>query len=631
MGRLELAIVGLACCLAAASAAKLGPVYTERGFVEGVNKKLSLLGGDSVDVFKGIPFATAKTLENPQHHPGWQGTLKATGFKKRCLQATITQDSTYGAEDCLYLNIWVPQGRKEVSEDLPVMVWIYGGAFLMGAGHGANFLNNYLYDGEEIATRGNVIVVTFNYRVGPLGFLSTGDANLPGNYGLRDQHMAIAWVKRNRAGTARNYGLRDQHMAIAWVKRNIEAFGGDPNNITIFGESAGGVSVSLQTLSPYNKGLIRRAISQSGVALSPWAIQHNPLFWAQKVAEKVGCPTDDTARLAKCLKVTDPRALTLAYRLPLIAQDYPIVHYLAFVPVVDGDFIPDDPSNLFSNAADIDYLAGTNSMDGHLFATVDMPAIDKFYKDISEEDFYWLVSGLTTNKGLEGARAAFAIYTECWAQDPSQETKKRTVVDLETDVLFLMPTETALAQHRAAAKSARTYSYLFSVPSRMPIYPRWVGADHADDIQYVFGKPFVTPLGYRTQDRTVSKAMIAYWTNFARSGDPNMGHSAVPTHWYPYTTENGNYLNITSTLDSSSMKEHLRTKFLQFWALTYQALPTVAEATPVPLVDDFEGVPLPPTDGSEAAPAPPEDNSSEVPVPPTEGSLAPQMPIAIGF
>nr|XP_003470795.1 bile salt-activated lipase [Cavia porcellus] len=598
MGRVLLAVVGLACCLAVAGAAKLGVVYTEGGFVEGVNKRLSLLGGDSVDIFKGIPFATAKTLENPERHPGWQGTLQATDYKKRCLQATITQSSTYGEEDCLYLNIWVPQGRKQVSENLPVMVWIYGGAFLMGAAQGANFLSNYLYDGEELATRGNVIVVTFNYRVGPLGFLSTGDANLPGNYGLRDQHMAIAWVKRN-----------------------IAAFGGDPDNITIFGESAGGASVSLQTLSPYNKGLIRRAISQSGVGLSPWAIQHNPLFWAQKIAKKVGCPEDDTAAMASCLKATDPRSLTLAYRLPLVTQEYPVVHYLGFIPVIDGDFIPDEPLNLFANAADIDYLVGTNSMDGHLFATVDMPAIDKSHKSVTAEDFYWLVSGLTVSKGLDGARAAFKIYTESWAQDPSQETKKKTVVDLETDILFLMPTETALAQHSANAKSARTYAYLFSVPSRMPIYPKWVGADHADDLQYIFGKPFATPLGYRAQDRTVSKAMIAYWTNFARSGDPNTGLSSVPTRWYPYTMENGNYLEINKNLNSNSMKQHLRTQFLRFWALTYQALPTVAEgAILVPPVYDPEAVPVPPADDSEVVPEAPADDS-----------LAPQMPAAIGF
>ncbi|XP_011786817.1 PREDICTED: bile salt-activated lipase [Colobus angolensis palliatus] len=605
MGRLQLVVLGLACCWAVASAAKLGAVYTEGGFVEGVNKKLGLLG-DSVDIFKGIPFAApTKTLENPQPHPGWQGTLKAKSFKKRCLQATITQGSTYGDEDCLYLNIWVPQDRKQVSRDLPVMIWIYGGAFLMGSGHGANFLSNYLYDGEEIATRGNVIVVTFNYRVGPLGYLSTGDANLPGNYGLRDQHMAIAWVKRN-----------------------IAAFGGDPNNITLFGESAGGASVSLQTLSPYNKGLIRRAISQSGVALSPWAIQKNPLFWAKKVAEKVGCPVDDTARMANCLKITDPRALTLAYKLPLTGIEYPVLHYLGFIPVIDGDFIPDDPINLYANAADIDYIAGTNNMDGHLFAGIDMPAINKGKKEVTGEDFYKLVSGLTMTKGVRGAKTTFDVYTESWAQDPSQENKKKTVVDFETDILFLVPTEIAVALHRASAKSAKTYSYLFSHPSRMPIYPKWMGADHADDIQYVFGKPFATPLGYRAQDRTVSKAMIAYWTNFAKTGDPNMGHSAVPTHWEPYASENGSYLEITKKMDGSSMKQGLRTNFVRYWTLTYVALPTVTdqEATPVPPTGDSEAAPVPPTGGSEAAPVPPTGDSEAAPVPPTGDSEAAPVP-----
>ncbi|XP_039582150.1 bile salt-activated lipase-like, partial [Passer montanus] len=221
-------------------------------------------------------------------------TLKAKEFKQRCMQVKLTQTDVRGSEDCLYLNIWVPQGRRQVSTKLPVMVYIYGGAFLLGGSQGANFLDNYLYDGEEIAVRGNVIVVTINYRVGPLGFLSTGDANLPGNYGLKDQHMAIAWVKRN-----------------------IKAFGGDPDNITIFGESAGAASVSLQTLSPKNKGLFKRAISQSGVGLCSWAIQRDPLLWAKKLGEKVGCSTDNTTVLANCLRHADPKELTLSYHLQL--------------------------------------------------------------------------------------------------------------------------------------------------------------------------------------------------------------------------------------------------------------------------------------------------------------------------
>uniref|UniRef100_A0A6I8MXN7 Carboxylic ester hydrolase n=1 Tax=Ornithorhynchus anatinus TaxID=9258 RepID=A0A6I8MXN7_ORNAN len=525
------------------SALQLGVVYTEGGFVEGVNKKLGLFG-DYVDIFRGIPFAA------PPQNPG--GTLKAKDFKKRCLQATITQKETYGDEDCLYLNIWIPQGKKQVSRDLPVMIWIFGGAFLIGSGHGASFLKNYLYDGEEIATRGNVIVVTFNYRVGPLGFLSTGDSNLPGNLGLKDQHMAIAWVKRN-----------------------IAAFGGDPNKITIFGESAGGASVSLQTLSPYNKGLIKRAISQSGVGLCPWAIQRNPLSWAKKIAEKVGCPTDDTAKLAKCLKVTDPRALTLAFNLPLVGLEKPLLSYLGFLPVIDGDFIPEEPAYLFANTADIDYMAGTNNMDGHFFAMFDLPAINKPSVDITPEQFYQLVADLTKSKGVLGANVTFEEYTQTWNRDTTQNDMKKTVVDFETDILFLVPTQMALKFHLENAKSAKTYTYLFSHPSRMPVYPKWVGADHADDIQYVFGKPFATPLGYRLQDRTVSKNMIAYWTNFARSGDPNEGHSAVPTKWAAYTDENGNYLEITKNINTNSLKQHLRSNFMTFWSQTFLNLTSV--------------------------------------------------------
>ncbi|XP_070286474.1 bile salt-activated lipase-like [Myotis yumanensis] len=569
MGYLELAVLGFAYCLAVVSAATLGVVPTEAGSVEGVNKKLGLfgIGGRSVDIFKGIPFAAPpKVLENPEPHPGWQGTLKAKDFKQQCLQTSLIPLNTKGSEDCLYLNIWVPQGQKEVSQNLPVMIWIYGGGFFSGSAEEKSFFNNYHHDGEEIATRGNVIVVTFNYRLGPLGFLSTGDPNLPGNYGLRDQHMAIAWVKRN-----------------------IAAFGGDPDNITIFGESAGGASVSLQTLSPHNKGLIRRAISQSGSAVASWAIQRNPLRWAEQIAKKVGCPLDDTAMMAKCLKATNPRALTRAQKINPFGMASDV---LVLVPVIDGDFIPDEPINLFANTADIDFIAGTNNMDAHFLVRLFVPEVDIGLLTITGKDFYKFVSWITSAKGPRGANATFDFYTAPWAEDSSQEAKRKTVVDFATDYLFLMPTKIEVAQHRANAKSARTYTYLFSHPSRNPLYPKWVGADHAEDVQYVFGRPFATPLAYRAQDRTVSQTMIAYWTNFARTGDPNQGHMAVPTQWEPYTQENDNYLEINNKMDGQSMKQHLRSSYLQYWTQTYQALPTVngEVAGPVPFLDDSGAV-----------------------------------------
>ncbi|XP_043914762.1 bile salt-activated lipase-like [Protopterus annectens] len=522
----------------------LGPVYTEGGMVEGENNRVGLFA--SIDVFKGIPFAAPPgRFEDPKLHPGWTGVLKATSFAPRCLQATVTQTDVRGSEDCLYLNIWVPQGSK-VSTNLPVMVWIYGGGFFLGGSQGANVLNNYLYDGEEIAVRGNVIVVTFNYRLGPLGFLSTGDENAPGNYGLKDQHMAISWVKRN-----------------------IAAFGGDPSNITIFGESAGAASVSLQTLSPHNNGLIRRAISQSGVALCSWAIQRDPLFWAQEVARKVGCPVKDSAAMISCLKISDPKAVTLAFHLNLIDLKYPLVYYLGFSPVIDGDFIPDEPSKLFHNAADIDYITGTNDMDGHIFAGIDLPVINRPIAHIQTEEIYDLIKGMTLDKDPEAADSVYALYTKNWSTSPSQNTMKQTVVDLETDLIFFIASQRALSLHQKNANSGKTYSYLFSHASRMPVYPGWVGADHADDLQYVFGKPFVTPLGYRPRDRDVSSYMIAYWTNFARTGDPNKGESKVPVQWKQFTAENKEYLEINHKMNSSSAKQGLRSEFVKFWTETY--------------------------------------------------------------
>ncbi|RLW00545.1 hypothetical protein DV515_00008781 [Chloebia gouldiae] len=470
------------------------------------------------------------------------------------MQVTLTQTDVRGSEDCLYLNIWIPQGKKEISTNLPVMVYIYGGAFLVGGSQGANFLDNYLYDGEEIAVRGNVIVVTINYRLGPLGFLSTGDGNLPGNYGLKDQHMAIAWVKRN-----------------------IKAFGGDPDNITIFGESAGAASVSLQTLSPKNKGLFKRAISQSGVGVCSWAIQRDPLVWAKKLGEKVGCRTDDTTVLANCLRISDPKALTLAYHMQLTNLPMPLVHTLALAPVVDGDFLPDMPEKLFANAADIDYVAGVNDMDGHIFAGFDLPSINRPLVKVTADQVYNLIKGLTVDRGEAGANATYNIYTQNWGDKPGQEVVKKTVVELITDYIFLIPTQLALDLHVQNAKSGKTYSYVFSEPSRMPVYPGWVGADHADDLQYVFGKPFATPVGYWPKHRTVSEAMIAYWTNFARTGDPNQGYSDVPVSWPAYTNNGKYYLNINHKMNKDSVKQDLRSQFVTFWNSVYLKLPQVAD------------------------------------------------------
>ncbi|RVE65407.1 hypothetical protein OJAV_G00116210 [Oryzias javanicus] len=546
-------LVAVAVFLQTVSAASLGVVNTEGGRVEGKTIRLGLFR--TMDVFKGIPFAAAPgRFEKPRPHDGWDGVMKATEFKSRCLQLEITLVGTYGSEDCLYLNIWVPHGSS-VSTNLPVMVWIYGGGFLAGAASGANFLDNYLYDGQELADRGNVIVVTLGYRVGSLGFLSTGDSELPGNYGL--------W---------------DQQAAIAWVHRNIRSFGGDPSNITVFGESAGGASVNFQILTPHNKGLIRRAISQSGVALCPWAINHNPRKYAEEVALRVNCPTD--SRMAACLKMTDPVALTKAGTIHLSGSpDQPIVNNLVLSPVIDGDFLPDEPHNLFHNAAEVDYIAGANDMDGHIFTGLDVPSINNDLVETPIDDVKRLLAALTKEKGQLGLENAFSTYSSDWGSNPSKQKVKQTVVAIETDYIFLIPTQTALYLHAEKATTGRTYSYLFSEPNRMggliALYPLWMGADHADDLQYVFGKPFTTPLGYWPRHRDVSSYMIAYWTNFAKTGDPNSGDLKVPVAWPKFQNTDHKFLEINARTSTESVQEMLRLRYVHFWASVFPKLPSL--------------------------------------------------------
>uniref|UniRef100_A0A3B3ZF13 Carboxylic ester hydrolase n=1 Tax=Periophthalmus magnuspinnatus TaxID=409849 RepID=A0A3B3ZF13_9GOBI len=530
---------------------KLGVVYTEGGMVEGQNIRLGYRR--HMDVFKGIPFGDIPgRFEKPKPHPGWDGVLKAKEYKPRCLQLNLIMTDTRGSEDCLYLNIWVPH-REAVSTNLPVMVWLYGGAFLWGGSMGANFLDNYLYDGQEIADRGDVIVVTLGYRVGALGFLSTGESDLPGNYGL--------W---------------DQQAAIAWVHRNIRSFGGDPNNITLFGESAGGASVSFQTLTPHNKGMIRRAISQSGVALCPWGVIKNPRRIAEEVALKVDCPTD--SRMATCLKMTDPVRLTLAGSVSMESSpSHPLLESLVLSAVVDGDFLPDDPSNLYNNTAEIDYIAGVNDMDGHLFTAMDIPSINSMLVDTPIDDLKTLLSSYTKDKGKAGMENAFATYSANWGTNPDRETIKKTAVAIGTDYIFLVPTQAALYLHDKHATTGRTYSYVLSEPNRMgglvTPYPDWMGADHADDLQYVFGKPFTTPLGYWPRHRDLSRYMIAYWTNFAKTGDPNQGGSAVPAKWPQFQNGGERYLEIRNDMDDSFVHIDMRLRYVYFWTSFLPSLP----------------------------------------------------------
>ncbi|XP_033958847.2 bile salt-activated lipase-like [Pseudochaenichthys georgianus] len=528
-------------------------IYLQGGLVRGEN--ISLASGRHMDVFRGIPFADVpETFMKPKPHPGWDDVLDTTEFKDICLQVSVAFNLTIGSTDCLYLNIWVPHNGS-VSSDMPVMVWIYGGAFMIGSSMGTHILSFTQFSGQELADRGNVIVVSIGYRVGSLGFLSTGDPELAGNYGI--------W---------------DQQAAIAWVHRNIRKFGGDPENITIFGESAGGASVSLQILSPHNKGLFKRAISQSGVSASPWTINKNPREYAVEVTLAVNCPTDE--RMASCLKEIDPVALTLAgsFNLSSCARE-PIVYHLELSPVIDGDFLPDHPSKLFHNAADIDFIAGVNNMDGHAFTSIDVPGVNIDLLPVPVEDVEKLLTAYTKHKGDAAWHAALSLYNSTWEPTPSQESIKKTLVHIETDFLFLAPTQAALKLHADNAKTGRTYSYLFSEPSQMAgifkPFPQWMGAGHTDDVPFVFGKPFSAALMYLAHHRDLSGYMIAYWANFARTGNPNEGELSAPATWPTFNSTGQDFVELNSKMNESYVGENMRKPFVDLWNNVVPSFPDI--------------------------------------------------------
>eukprot|EP00061_Rhincodon_typus_P016183 g44259.t1 len=255
-----------------------------------------------------------------------------------------------------------------VSTNLPVMVWIFGGGFLMGAGHGANFLNNYLYDGQEIATRGKVIVVTFNYRVGPLGFLSTGDTNAPDFDTVQQRTNKASYF--TEWGSALWLGSSEKSHALGPTgKRGLVfvVFPRETLDMTGLGEK--GLVSDPESFSMKEGRYLENHPRIVLVYLSCQA--------ADGLAHKVGCPITDSAVMVACLKITDPKAVTLAIPLKLINLEAPLVSYLIWSPVIDGDLLPDEPRNLYHNVAGVDYIAGVNNMDGHIFAGLDVHSINQ--------------------------------------------------------------------------------------------------------------------------------------------------------------------------------------------------------------------------------------------------------------
>ncbi len=466
-------------------------VQTHLGPVSGTASR-----DDSVEVFKGIPYA-APPVGNlrwrpPQPAARWTDVRACDKFGPRSLQKNNRPGQS---EDCLYLNVWTP--RERAAETLPVMVWIHGGGFTQGSGHRPG------YDGTQLAKRG-VVLVTINYRLGALGFMA---------------HPALS--KESPHNSSGNYAILDQIEALKWVKNNILNFGGDPNNVTIFGESAGGTSVYLLTATPISKGLFHRAILES-----PWL--DPAIFRDLKEENENGPPVEfDGEQQVRNLfgedlddDLTRLRALAADEVLKKIKQRWPVS--------TDGWVFPKDPHQIYADGDqhDITVIVGTNRDEGTMFAP--------------REAF----GGTLENYQLAMVER-FGEYGKTVADlyDPKSNAQLWSVAAQQiSDVWFIQPArEFARAMDR---QHTPVWMYHFT----KPVWG-WTGAAHAAEIQYVFGNLEEPKLG----DAELSAAFMDYWVQFAKTGNPNVEGQ---TNWASFTIEKDQHLVMDKEIKVASGLRH---------------------------------------------------------------------------
>lgn len=439
----------------------------------------------------------------------WNGVYDATKYGPSCVQRIKKEfafilPNTHISEDCLQLNIYVSDVQTLSKPLKPVMIWIHGGGFYLGSGT--------LYDGSYLAATGDVIVVTVNYRLGMLGFIHHD--NLRGNYGL--------W---------------DQLEAIRWVKYNIEFFGGDPNLITLFGESAGASSVALMATMTKNRGLFKRIILQSGGYNNPFTFDVNMEAGTTRYLEIIGCRN----ATQQCLLSKSANEINNAQDTWLAGNtkadfDPDTVHISPTLgPTVDGELIIQQPSIAIRNESSeeakffksLDVIAGVTTAEGYYVVyqleafgkklgfdyTKGCPSsvlTDYIVPRIEHNEFYNASNGDITKLIINKYRSE------------DQEEQARKLVDLQGDIYFYQHLQTLLRFHATRNLDARTYQYMFDEPSPVSMVtrpPSWFrGAAHADDVGFLFGIQKALLFGAKAKHLRLSEKMMKYWSNFARTG-----------------------------------------------------------------------------------------------------------------
>uniref|UniRef100_A0A8C3XSD9 Neuroligin 3 n=1 Tax=Chelydra serpentina TaxID=8475 RepID=A0A8C3XSD9_CHESE len=528
-------------------------VNTHYGKLRGVRVPLpsEILG--PVDQYLGVPYAAPpigeKRFMPPEPPSSWSGIRNATHFSPVCPQnihsavpeimlpiwftsnldivATYIQDPN---EDCLYLNIYIP------TED---------GESVQGASK-----RRALSGCTSVYLHSAALLITLKRRLGISGFLSTGDQAAKGNYGLLDQIQALRWISEN-----------------------IAFFGGDPLRITVFGSGIGASCVSLLTLSHHSEGLFQRAVIQSGSALSSWAVNYQPVKYTSLLADKVGCNVLDTVDMVDCLRQKSAKEL--------VEQDIqPARYHVAFGPVIDGDVIPDDPEILMEQGEFLNYdiMLGVNQGEGLKFVEGVVDPED----GVSGSDFDYSVSNFVDNlygypEGKDTLRETIKFMYTDWADRDNPETRRKTLVALFTDHQWVEPSVVTADLH--ARYGSPTYFYAFYHHCQSLMKPAWSDAAHGDEVPYVFGIPMIGPTdlfpcNFSKNDVMLSAVVMTYWTNFAKTGDPNKpvpqdtkfihtkANRFEEVAWSKYNPRDQLYLHIGL---KPRVRDHYRATKVAFW------------------------------------------------------------------
>jgi len=511
-------------------------VQTDDGPVQGIIE-------DGIQIFHGIPFAAPPVgdfrLRSPQPANAWRVPRECFIPPSMCPQ--FDDDNNFiGKEDCLYLSVYVPVKASKTPR--PVIFWIYGGGYTIGDGW--EFAK---YDAKNITNKHDYIFVSHNYRLGALGFLALDE--------LRAESSS------NSTG---NYALQDQRAALQWVQRNIHAFGGDPTQVTIFGESAGAFSTCWHMASPMSKGLFKAAIMESGTCDSTMFFLNyeRASSWSQLHSKTVGCDPSDSKNLTTCLRTVTAQKLDWVkkdlynetdYFLPLL---YPI---MPWGPVIDGspEGLVDMPLTQLKNNKGliVPYIGGTNDNEGSIFVGPMRLVIPAIHQPMTEDDVaIFLDHFFCDNETI--VDTILAAYPLANFKDPDHQT-----AIIIRDWFFVCPTRRA---HHAIYNVNPKYPWMYHFAYEMH-WPSWnvTGDYHSSELNFVFDNWW--PLDEKPwddADQKMADTFGVYWSNLVWNNNTNGPRESVPLQWpnWDPTNENNIVMDVPASLQS-----HYQNKECQMW------------------------------------------------------------------